>query len=73
MADSGSYTREELLVLASLRKRSKRTCRYCTHFVQKGSQRGCFPEGIYRKWLSAEEYDAGCDRFTGKGKDAQAR
>lgn len=63
MDRSGSYTREELLVLASLRKRSRRTCRYCAHFVQRGGQRGCFPEGDYRKWLSAEEYEAGCDGF----------
>jgi len=57
------YTREERLILASLRQRSGRTCRSCAWFVPRGKQRGCFPEGKYRKWLSPEEYDSGCEVF----------
>ncbi len=57
------YTREEKQVLASLRRDSRRTCRFCVSYVQKGGQRGCFPEGKYRKWLSPEEYSFGCDAF----------
>ena len=64
------YTPEEMLVLASLRKSSKRTCRYCAFYVQKGNQRGCFPDGSYRKWLSPEEFESGCDRFAVKDKSA---
>jgi len=57
------YTQEEMLVLASLRRGSKRTCGYCAWHVHKGGQRGCFPDGNYRKWLSQAEYESGCDRF----------
>lgn len=57
------YTREEMLVLSSLRRSSGRTCRSCKWCSAKGQQRGCFPEGKYRKWLSPEEYSSGCDRF----------
>ncbi len=57
------YTREEMLVLATLRRGSKRTCRYCAWYVQKGAQKGCYPDGAYRKWLSPEEFGSGCDRF----------
>lgn len=57
-------------MLALLRKSSKRTCRYCEFYIQKGSQRGCFPNGNYRKWLSQEEFESGCDRFAAKGNSA---
>jgi uncharacterized protein YodC (DUF2158 family) len=57
------YTREEMLILATLRRSSGRTCRSCKWYSAKGQQRGCFPEGKYRKWLSPEEYSSGCDRF----------
>jgi len=57
------YTREEMLVLASLRRSSNRTCMHCAYYLQRGRQRGCFPDGSYRKWLSPEEYELGCDRF----------
>lgn len=66
----GDYTPEELLVLATLRRSSKRTCRYCAWYVPKGSQRGCFPDGDYRKWLSPEEFESGCDGFAAKDKRA---
>ena len=62
-ASGSDYTPEEMLVLATLRKSSKRTCRYCTWYVQKGTQKGCFPNGSYRKWLSPEEFSSGCDGF----------
>jgi hypothetical protein len=58
------YTREELLVLASLRSTTGRTCRNCVWFVARGKHRGCFPAGRYRKWLSPEEFDSGCDMFS---------
>ena len=57
------YTPEEMLVLASLRRSSKRTCKYCAWYVPKGTQKGCFPDGSYRKWLSPEEFSSGCDAF----------
>ncbi len=60
------YTREEMLVLASLRKSSGRTCKDCAWFSAKGGHRGCFPLGKYRKWLSAEEYESGCDKFSSR-------
>ncbi len=62
------YTKEELLVLANLRRGSGRTCVNCAWYVPKGKQRGCFPNGKYRKWLTAEECQAGCDAFEGKRK-----
>lgn len=65
----GEYTREEMLVLASLRRSSGRTCRNCAWFVQKAGQRGCFPDGKYRKWLSPEEFESGCDVFQPVAKD----
>jgi len=58
-----AYTREELLVLASLRRSSGRTCVNCAWYRASGRHRGCFPEGRYRKWLSPEEYESGCDKF----------
>ena len=64
----GEYTKEEMLVLASLRRSSGRTCRDCAWFAPRGSQKGCFPEGEYRKWLSPEELDLGCDRFVKRAK-----
>lgn len=57
------YTAEEMLVLASLRKSSGRTCRKCRWYVARGAQRGCYPNGKYRKWLSQAEFDSGCDAF----------
>lgn len=57
------YTKDEMLVLASLRRTSKRTCAYCAWYVPKGNQKGCFPLSKYRKWLSPEEFESGCDRF----------
>jgi hypothetical protein len=59
----GDYTREEMVMLASLRRGSGRTCEYCEWFSVRGKQRGCFPNGEYRKWLSYEEYSSGCDTF----------
>ena len=67
----GEYTREEMLVLAALRRSSRRTCRYCAFYLQKGKQRGCFPNGNYRKWLSPEEFESGCDGFDAKGRTGQ--
>jgi hypothetical protein len=32
----------------------------------RGQQRGCFPEGKYRKFLSPDEYDSGCERFAAR-------
>ncbi len=58
------YTREELIVLAGLRRRSGRTCRGCKWFRPNGKQRGCFPEDRYRKWLSEAEFEAGCELFS---------
>jgi hypothetical protein len=58
------YTKEELIVLARLRGRSGRTCRDCKWFRPKGKHRGCFPEEKYRKWLSEEEFNAGCELFS---------
>lgn len=63
---SQDYTREEMLVLANLRRSSGRTCRNCAWFSAKGSHRGCFPDGRYRKWLSPEEYESGCDRYSAR-------
>ena len=57
------YTRDELLVLAGLRRSSGRTCRNCAWFAMRGKHRGCFPQGKYRKWLSPEEYSSGCTLF----------
>lgn len=65
----GDYTREELLVLASLRRSSGRTCRSCAWYVARGKQRGCYPKGSYRKWLSPEEYESGCELFSSKHKE----
>lgn len=58
-----TYTKEELVVLAGIRRSSGRTCRSCAWFRPRDKQRGCFPEGKYRKWLSLEEFDSGCDLF----------
>jgi len=63
VAGPDEYTREERIVLASLRRRSGRTCRSCEWYEARGRQRGCFPKGKYRKWLSPEEYESGCDSF----------
>jgi hypothetical protein len=61
---SERYTREEMILLASIRRRSGRTCRNCRWYSARGKQRGCFPEGKYRKWLGPEEYESGCDAFS---------
>lgn len=65
-SESG-YTAEEMLVLGSLRRSSGRTCRNCAWFTARGNQRGCFPDGKYRKWLSPEEFESGCDIFLKRG------
>ncbi len=68
--DSGDYTDEELQVLAKIRGARGRTCAHCAWFRSNGTQRGCYPEGAYRKWLSLREFEAGCDMFTAKARDA---
>jgi hypothetical protein len=57
------YTREEMVILASLRRKTGRTCVTCEWYSARGNHRGCFPDGKYRKWLSPEEYASGCDLF----------
>lgn len=59
----GSYTDDELRFLADLRRKSGRTCRSCRWLSMRGHQRGCFPEGKYRKFLSSTEFESGCDMF----------
>ena len=66
MPQEDDYTPEERQVLASLRRSSGRTCRNCEWLSVRGSHRGCFPEGKYRKFLSASEYEAGCSMFKAK-------
>lgn len=63
------YTPEEMIVLAKARRDSGRTCRCCAWYVARGTQKGCFPDGKYRKWLGPEEFDSGCYRF--QGRDAK--
>ena len=58
--EEGDYTREERLLLAPRRRETGRTCRSCRWLSMRGQQRGCFPGGKYRKFLSSEEYDSGC-------------
>ena len=60
------YTEDELRFLADLRRTSGRTCRRCRWLSMRGQQRGCFPEGKYRKFLSTREYESGCDSFAPK-------
>jgi hypothetical protein len=60
------YTADERRFLADLRKTSGRSCRECRWLSMRGNQRGCFPDGKYRKFLSKDEYEAGCDRFESK-------
>lgn len=60
------YTCEELIVLASIRRSSGRTCKGCVWLVAKDKHRGCYPQGKYRKWLSLDEFDSGCDMFSPK-------
>ncbi|MGD9963372.1 MAG: hypothetical protein AB7S97_05680, partial [Thermoplasmata archaeon] len=57
------FTEDERRFLAGLRRTSGRTCRQCKWLSMRGQQRGCFPEGRYRKFLSAAEYDSGCELF----------
>jgi hypothetical protein len=64
----GCYTPEEMIVLGSLRRSSGRTCRNCKWFMARGNHRGCFPDGKYRKWLSPEEFESGCDIFIKREK-----
>jgi len=66
----GDYTLEELQILASLRRSTGRTCTSCAWFKASGNQRGCFPEGRYRKWLSSAEFEAGCEIHESKEKKA---
>jgi hypothetical protein len=58
-----NYTKDEMEFLSELRRRDGRTCRHCSWLSVRGNQRGCFPDGKYRKFLSAKEYEAGCDSF----------
>jgi hypothetical protein len=60
------YTREEMTILASLRRNTGRTCKTCEWYSARGNNRGCFPDGKYRKWLSPEEYASGCELFLKK-------
>jgi hypothetical protein len=64
--EDDAYTKDEQRFLAGLRRSSGRTCRRCKWLSMRGQQRGCFPEGKYRKFLSAEEYESGCERFSPK-------
>ena len=66
MDSEDGYTPEEREMLARLRRSSGRTCKNCSWFSQRGSHRGCFPNGRYRKFLSASEFEAGCDSFQRK-------
>lgn len=65
-AGQDEYTLEERKILASLRKSTGRTCRHCEWYSERGSHRGCFPDGKYRKFLSASEFEAGCGSFKAK-------
>lgn len=58
------FTDEERMILASLRKKSGRTCVKCRWYETKGQHKGCYPEGKYRKFLSKTEFEAGCDLYT---------
>lgn len=66
-----AYTEDERRFLSMLRRGSGRTCRRCRWLSMRGQQRGCFPEGKYRKFLSKTEYESGCDLF--EARDEQAR
>ena len=61
--DQDDFTEDERRFLAGLRRTTGRTCRRCKWLSMRGQQRGCFPEGKYRKFLSAAEYESGCDMF----------
>lgn len=61
--DDRTYTEDELRFLAALRASSGRTCRRCKWLSMRGQQRGCFPGGKYRKFLSDAEYGSGCEQF----------
>ncbi len=65
-ADAGEYTAEERQVLASVRRRSGRTCASCRWLQRRGKHNGCFPDGRYRKFLSSREFESGCDLFAGR-------
>jgi hypothetical protein len=65
--DDEGYTKDELAFLSEVRKRDGRTCRHCAWLSVRGNQRGCFPQGTYRKFLSAQEYEAGCLEFVRRG------
>ncbi len=58
------YTLEEREILASLRRKSGRTCIKCVWYTKKGQHRGCYPNGKWRKFLSRSEFEAGCDSFS---------
>jgi hypothetical protein len=58
------YTLEEREILASLRKKSGRTCVNCAWYMEKGQHRGCYPDGKWRKFLSKSEFEAGCDSYS---------
>ena len=61
---SDDFTEEERIILASLRKKTGRTCVNCRWLVNKGQHRGCYPEGKYRKFLSKSEFESGCDEYS---------
>ncbi|MCU0858973.1 MAG: hypothetical protein MUE55_00045 [Thermoplasmata archaeon] len=60
------YTKDELAFLSELRRREGRTCRHCSWLSVRGNQRGCFPQGKYRKFLSNAEYESGCLQFVSR-------
>ena len=62
-SSSDDFTEEERIILASLRKKTGRTCVNCKWLVKKGQHRGCYPEGKYRKFLSKSEFESGCDGY----------
>ena len=64
--DSFEYTPEERAVLATLRRSSGRTCANCKWLETRGKHKGCFPEGRYRKFLSKNEFESGCDEHVAK-------
>jgi len=67
-ASETEYTNEEMILLAQLRRSSGRVCRNCQWYSDRGKHKGCFPDGKYRKWLSPEEFEAGCDAFKERPK-----
>ena len=67
-SSENEYTLEEREILASLRRKSGRTCIKCIWYTNKGQHRGCYPDGKWRKFLSKSEFEAGCDSYS-SGKE----